>query len=151
MKSPICVNGHDKTVVGVYKNGACKPCAKARAAAWFNNNRERHYKNERRWHHANLERSRNHRRKANWKRYGFTFTPEQYAALWEQQRGRCAICDRHDSEFQKRLSVDHNHETGQVRGLLCSPCNNRFVAFLEDKSGTLEKAQAYLAKFQEAA
>ncbi len=40
---------------------------------------------------------------------------------WQQQR--CAICNRHESEFKKRLCVDHNHRTSKVRGLLCFYCN----------------------------
>lgn len=36
---------------------------------------------------------------------------------------KCAICERPESSFKKRLSVDHNHRTKRVRGLLCFYCN----------------------------
>lgn len=43
--------------------------------------------------------------------------------LSDAQEQRCAICKKHESSFQKRLAVDHNHKTGRVRGLLCYRCN----------------------------
>ena len=54
-------------------------------------------------------------------RYGLT--GEEYDALYELQGGRCALC-RWATGRTRRLSVDHNHKTGEVRGLLCRPCNN---------------------------
>lgn len=54
------------------------------------------------------------------KTYGLT--SEQYDALLERQGGRCAICRAHPKS--KRLAVDHDHGTGEVRGLLCSRCNH---------------------------
>lgn len=42
------------------------------------------------------------------------------------QNGRCGVCGKSESEFKRRLAVDHNHKTGQVRGLLCYRCN-KFV------------------------
>jgi hypothetical protein len=44
-----------------------------------------------------------------------------YAALLEAQEGGCAICG--NSPKTRRLSVDHDHATGRVRGLLCHRCN----------------------------
>lgn len=54
------------------------------------------------------------------KTYGLT--AEQYDALLERQGGRCAICRNRPKS--KRLAVDHDHKTGEVRGLLCSRCNH---------------------------
>lgn len=54
------------------------------------------------------------------KTYGLT--PEQYDALLRRQDGKCAICRARPKS--KRLAVDHNHDTGEVRGLLCSRCNH---------------------------
>ena len=48
---------------------------------------------------------------------------EQYNQMMSDQEGCCAICEKHQTEFEKRLSVDHCHETGEVRGLLCDSCN----------------------------
>jgi hypothetical protein len=48
--------------------------------------------------------------------------PEDYDRLYAAQDGRCAICRRATGKT-RRLSVDHDHATGKVRGLLCRPCN----------------------------
>ncbi len=61
--------------------------------------------------------------------------------LFEEQNGRCAIC----GEFSSVLCVDHNHNTGVVRGLLCSQCNFGLGNF-KDNIGVLEKAIKYLKK-----
>lgn len=55
-------------------------------------------------------------------------TEEYWAAyhhFFEVQGGKCKICDK--------LHVDHNHETGQVRGLLCSSCNTSLGLIQEDR------------------
>lgn len=51
--------------------------------------------------------------------YGITV--EEYENLLKEQNGVCAICA--NPPGKRRLAVDHDHETGLVRGLLCSPCN----------------------------
>lgn len=43
--------------------------------------------------------------------------------LFKQQKGCCAICNKPQSQFKRRLNLDHNHATGQIRGLLCYYCN----------------------------
>lgn len=52
----------------------------------------------------------------------FELTAEQYAALYEAQGGVCAIC-RIATGKARRLAVDHDHVTGEIRGLLCGPDN----------------------------
>jgi len=59
------------------------------------------------------------------KKYGITV--KQYDELLEKQNQCCAICDKHASEFKTRLAVDHNHVTGEIRGLLCTYCNHRLI------------------------
>lgn len=54
-------------------------------------------------------------------RYGITL--EQYNGMFEEQSGCCAICHTHQLQLDKRLAVDHCHDTGKVRKLLCSACN----------------------------
>jgi Recombination endonuclease VII len=73
--------------------------------------------------------------------YGMTI--EQYNLLFEKQQGKCAICERHQSELTKRLHVDHNHNTGKTRGLLCHYCNTALGSFKEDIT-LLNKAIEYL-------
>lgn len=57
----------------------------------------------------------------------YGITEEQYDELFSRQDGLCAVCQRDASEFSVRLAVDHNHKTGEVRGLLCNFCNHRVV------------------------
>lgn len=48
-------------------------------------------------------------------------TLEQYDQMFEKQNGTCLLCNK--IEIGKRLAVDHDHETGKIRGLLCQRCN----------------------------
>lgn len=59
-------------------------------------------------------------------RYGITL--DQYNQLLEEQNHSCAVCQKHKSQFKYNLHVDHNHETGEIRGLLCYHCNHRFIS-----------------------
>ena len=76
-------------------------------------------------------------------KYGIT--PEDYDAMFDSQSGRCAICgtDRAGGSGD-RLHVDHSHETGEVRGLLCGNCN-RGIGHFKDSPDTLREAADYLA------
>lgn len=55
-------------------------------------------------------------------------TIEQYDELLEKQNGECAVCKSHHSNFKSRLAVDHNHQTREIRGLLCQNCNHFIVS-----------------------
>jgi ABC-type nitrate/sulfonate/bicarbonate transport system substrate-binding protein len=79
------------------------------------------------------------------KKYGMT--PEQYDATLEEQGGVCAICKT--APVARRLSVDHDHETLVVRGLLCSPCNS-VLGFANDDIDRLKAAIAYLERWRNA-
>lgn len=68
---------------------------------------------------------------------------DDYEFLFISQNGKCAICGTHQDTMERRLSVDHNHETGEVRGLLCSSCNLGLGAFL-DSPALLKNAILYL-------
>lgn len=65
----------------------------------------------------------------------------EYDDLFDAQGGKCAICGGHEESVL--LSVDHNHETGEVRGLLCRPCNSA-LGFFKDDPALVESALAYL-------
>jgi Recombination endonuclease VII len=74
-----------------------------------------------------------------------------YDRMLLEQGGVCAICGTSDPGRSKgkpkSWCVDHNHETGQVRGLLCGPCN-RALGMLKEKSSTVLRAYQYLLKFE---
>ena len=74
------------------------------------------------------------------KTYGLT--PGEYDRLYAEQGGVCAICRRAKGKV-KRLAVDHDHETGLVRGLLCGPCN-QLVGYFQNSPETFRRAAAYL-------
>lgn len=60
---------------------------------------------------------------------------QTYDILFAEQKGRCAICFSTilDSDSKdKRLCIDHDHETGEVRGLLCRKCNLGLANFKDD-------------------
>lgn len=83
-------------------------------------------------------------RRALLKRYGLT--PEGYEALFEAQSGLCAICRRDDGQTKHgMLHVDHDHDSGRVRGLLCSTCNTG-IGHLGDDIERVKLALAYLEK-----
>lgn len=82
--------------------------------------------------------------KNNLKKYGIT--PENYQELFKRQNGCCAICKSSEVSTTRRaynLFVDHDHETGKVRGLLCHHCNAGLGQF-KDKTESLQKAIEYL-------
>ncbi len=79
----------------------------------------------------------------------YNCSTEAYAALLETQKGVCAICGkpetaRNRSGEIRTLAVDHDHVTGEIRGLLCFRCNTK-LAVLEDQE-FVDAANAYLAK-----
>lgn len=70
---------------------------------------------------------------------------DEYDALLEAQGGRCAIC--RNKPKKRRLAVDHNHKTGLVRGLLCSPaCNYKLLGRRDGKPEVFLKAYEYLTE-----
>lgn len=74
--------------------------------------------------------------------YGMTV--DQYHGLLNSQGGVCAIC-RGQNTNGRRYAVDHDHETGTVRGLLCSQCNVGLGMF-RDSTSLLTEAISYLLK-----
>lgn len=73
--------------------------------------------------------------------YGISLA--EYDSLPEVQGGGCAICGKTPEENGKRLSVDHDHRTGEMRGLLCDRCNLALGGF-RDSIELCEQAALYL-------
>ena len=76
----------------------------------------------------------------------YGITEEDYDKMFQDQNGCCAMCGRHQSEFNKRLAVDHNHKTGHIRGLLCTFCNSRVLKHFGDRKHIAEGLVKYLMK-----
>ena len=77
-------------------------------------------------------------------KYKFGITASQRNKMIHEQNGLCAICDE-DLSTSFRVSVDHNHKTGKVRGILCNNCNLGLGIF-RDSIELIQKAQTYLEK-----
>lgn len=75
-------------------------------------------------------------------KYGLT--RQAYDAMFDGQNGLCAICHQPEiTSFKRTLSVDHDHITGQIRGLLCHFCNTGLGKF-KDNPQLLVAAAQYL-------
>jgi Autographiviridae endonuclease VII len=93
------------------------------------------------YYKANPDIHRNTQLKRN---YGINL--ESYKVLVESQNGLCAICKKKPEGSRSTLQVDHDHETGRVRGLLCNPCNTGLGLFKEEPA-VLTEAIEYLRRY----
>lgn len=76
----------------------------------------------------------------------YNISLEEYEMMLDWQGNRCAICAvSFDTLESKDIHVDHDHETGDVRGILCYPCNSA-VERLDNVPGWAHNALRYLAK-----
>ncbi|GAB4584441.1 hypothetical protein Ntsu_22730 [Nocardia sp. IFM 10818] len=74
----------------------------------------------------------------------YGITKEEYWAIYEAQGRKCAIC-RRATGVRKKLSVDHDHATGMVRGLLCTMCNRNVLGHLRDEPEAFDRGKRYLS------
>ncbi len=100
------------------------------------------------YNRANIAANKDHYRHKHLKKtYGANFAYER--KLLVEQNGLCAICQKPEEITRghkaRRLSLDHNHATGALRGLLCGNCNMALGYFCDDPE-ILRKAIAYLDK-----
>lgn len=92
---------------------------------------------------------RDHYREIDLKR-DFNIGLAEYQRLFVEQNGVCAICQKPETDTRKGktkwLAVDHDHETGAVRGLLCVACNTGLGKFV-DSVERMTSAIAYLKRY----
>lgn len=81
------------------------------------------------------------KRKHKVKKYGLS--EQDYKSLIEKHNNQCAICGLKQSDTWRLLSIDHNHETNKVRGLLCSNCNLG-LGYFKDNIELLKGAIEYV-------
>lgn len=97
------------------------------------------------WKIANPDTVRTMQRVQQLRLYGLV--PADYDALYEAQKGLCAICRHPETAMARgkvlRLAVDHDPDTGRVRGLLCGACN-RAIGMMRHDPARLRAAVAYL-------
>lgn len=135
----VCARGHVQSAdLGPTEGRArCRECLRLR--------RRRGNTSEKRkaWQAANGERELLYQRKHYLqKKYGISLA--EYDKLLAEQNGVCAICQGPPRTF-RHLVVDHDHKTGQVRGLLCQPCNVGLGQFEDDES-RLRRALEYMGR-----
>lgn len=115
-----------------------------RVSDYYHSNPEYRQKSReysRRWIRNNPEKRKVFTRHSRIRAYGIT--PERYKEMLEAQGNRCEICG---SKNKRQMSIDHDHETGKVRGLLCDGCNLSLGHI--ERHGFLEKALKYIAKYK---
>jgi hypothetical protein len=106
------------------------------------------YKQHKEWTAKNQHRVPEYRKKDPWTlakrcaRRGIT--PEQLVDCYERQEGCCAICKIEVALIDS--AIDHNHNTGEFRGVLCKQCN-RALGMFKDSPTILRNAVEYLEAF----
>lgn len=126
----------------------CCSCDNKRNRKHYQEHKEEYRKRQKTWECNNpkniAKRCRKHRIKK-----VFGLSVKEYddlkCKLLLEQNGRCKVCGRHESELTQKLQLDHNHETKQIRGLLCIRCNTR-LAYFEDIE-FVTNAKVYLSEY----
>lgn len=96
------------------------------------------------WRKENPEKARDKDFNSDLKKH-YGINAEQYWKLFEDQKGLCACCGQSHELFKRRLHVDHDHNTGKIRGLLCTECNPG-IGYFQESVERLQKAINYLSK-----
>lgn len=97
------------------------------------------------WVEGNPDKVRGYRAKDKWtlhkrcSRHGITV--EEFWSIYEEQDGTCPVCDK--AIEAEDSAIDHNHKTGEVRGILCKSCN-RALGLLGDNPDTMFRGFTYL-------
>ena len=117
----------------------CLDCAKANRKINYAKNPKREKQKLTTYYKANKERARYYSLKA---LYGLS--AELYKEMLAQQNSSCKICKTHENHLKRKLFVDHCHETGKVRGLLCQYCNT-MLGNAKDNVLVLQSAINYLS------
>jgi hypothetical protein len=76
------------------------------------------------------------------RKYRYGIEPEEFATKFSTQGGLCAVCHTREA-----TDVDHNHDSKQVRDLLCGPCN-RALGLLRECAAIVYSAAEYLEKWE---
>ena len=129
----------------------CKACAREIRKAWYWANRDAVIANVKRWQQENKEHLSEYRREYRQRRLveernayllrTFGIEIADYERMLAAQGGGCAICGKRPGKIS--LHVDHDHESGAIRGLLCVGCNNTLGQF-RDSAELLARASNYV-------
>lgn len=125
-----------KTKTHVYCSAICRDKAKYKNPYFKQIRRERHQS----WSSRNIDSRRDYHYRT---RFGITLA--EYEEMFVAQGKVCAVCGKEKRDSQKAFAVDHDHVTGEIFGILCTPCNHRLIGETRDPV-LFEKAAAYLRK-----
>jgi hypothetical protein len=126
------------------------PDKKAKNLAYYQENKALVRQRAKEWKKANPEKVRLSNRKT-WVKSTYGITWDAYLDLYNKAEGRCEVCGLFLELLEKGkgtptgVCVDHDHETGKVRGILCRSCNVALGHFKDDTVKVL-KAYEYLLK-----
>jgi hypothetical protein len=126
----------------------CKACQIERAREWYRKNRERALATQKRTRSrlsAEQRRDRRHKRFTSQLKTKYNLTRESFDELLQRTQGRCEICNAELSR-SREPHIDHDHESGRVRGLLCAFCNPRLPLIERLGHGGFFRALAYLLR-----
>jgi hypothetical protein len=107
----------------------CRACCKTRAKGRYAADPEGHKKRHRDWVSRNPERVKLHKARS-----AYGISAEQYQGLAKV----CVICGAVDN-----LRIDHSHQSGRIRGMLCDQCN-KGLGFFRDNPALLHRAAEYI-------
>lgn len=124
-RSRFCPHGHDTEVTGTRKDNSCSECRRQRNKKIYRRDTIKIRKRQMVYHRKIL--------------YGISEI--EYKHLMSKFGNKCAICLSEPNK--KALSIDHNHKTGKIRGLLCQPCNF-ILGHAQDNVDRLMAAISYL-------
>jgi len=123
----------------------CKACSKERNAKNWKRNKKSIVDKNNEWREVNKDKLAIYTRKQTLRRkYGIT--PEVYGQMLKSQSNTCAICEL---ASDKILCVDHSHETGKVRALLCNACNTA-LGLLKEDIKIVESLKRYILEHNDA-
>jgi hypothetical protein len=122
----------------------CIDCQKLHARAYYPTIRDAARAKGKIWYSDNKELNHGYHLKRK-----FNLSREMYQKMLDDQDGVCKICgsDKPRGRYDN-FSVDHDHKTGEIRGLLCSFCNTGIGQF-QDSPSLLRKAATYLESFKQ--
>lgn len=118
----------------------CLKCRRSERKQWGADKKDALSKKRREWYVGNKKHAIDYSKRYNLTRYGIS--TEQYAEMLVRQDGLCKICGQPRTE-KFALSVDHDHASGKIRGLLCGNCNF-ILGHAKDNPSLLRKAAEYL-------
>lgn len=120
---------------------------RTKSQRWKDANREKHVAYLREYHQARKDDPEYRRRRREAMTfYTYGITQAELDLMIQKQGGLCAICGGPPNGIGTRLHIDHCHDTGRIRGLLCSNCNT-MIGLAKNDPERLLLAAAYLEEF----